>query len=116
MKTQTVPSKRAADNSWTKDNPLRELEWFYNIYRDHMKHEGDLINQRSTWHCSSRAFCLQLLAQCKSDGLAFCLREERHAVLVHTLAIAERIGGTCIPIKFRFERTDRLSNRAKLSA
>ncbi len=34
-------------------DPLKDL---YGIYRDYMKHEDDLINQRSTWHLLIQGF------------------------------------------------------------
>jgi hypothetical protein len=43
-------------HSWGK---LHEL---YDIYRDYMKHEDDLINQRTTWHNVLQGFLFATLA------------------------------------------------------
>ncbi len=35
---------------------LTRLKLLYDVYRDYMKHEDDLINQRSTWHLLIQGF------------------------------------------------------------
>ena len=42
--------------SWTDDGKFDVVRDLYSIYRDYMKHEDDLINQRSTWHLLIQGF------------------------------------------------------------
>ncbi len=40
---------------------LNRLKVLYDIYRDYMKHEDDLLNQRSTWHLLIQGFLFATL-------------------------------------------------------
>jgi len=46
------------------------LKRLYEIYRDYIKHEDDLINHRSTWHLLIQGFLFATLAGCGKSDLA----------------------------------------------
>jgi hypothetical protein len=46
---------------WTENAPFDELKELHKMYRDYMKHEDDLINQRSTWHLLLQGFLFTTL-------------------------------------------------------
>jgi len=43
------------------DPHWEKLQALYNVYRDYMKHEDDLLNQRSTWHLLIQGFLFTTL-------------------------------------------------------
>lgn len=44
-----------------EDPDFEKLQILYDIYRDYMKHEDDLLNQRSTWHLLIQGFLFATL-------------------------------------------------------
>jgi hypothetical protein len=49
------------DKIWCMPNDPPGLEKLYELYRDYIKHEDDLINHRSTWHVLIQGFLFATL-------------------------------------------------------
>jgi hypothetical protein len=61
-----------------------ELLSLYYLYRDYMKHEDDLINQRSSWHLLLQGFLFAtfgVLGEWQAEGGAGFLHSQRYWIL-----------------------------------
>ena len=78
MSTQVPPCETVVQQNWSaypmkadvyaipprfhiEEMEFRELKGLFELYRDYMKHEDDLINQRSTWHLVLQGFLFATL-------------------------------------------------------
>jgi hypothetical protein len=68
-----------------------ELLSLYNVYRDYMKHEDDLINQRASWHLLLQGFLFAtfgVMGEWQTEGGTGFLHPRRYWILYGLIATA----------------------------
>ncbi len=66
-----------------------ELLSLYNVYRDYMKHEDDLINQRASWHLLLQGFLFAtfgVMGEWQTEGGTGFLHPRRYWILYGLIA------------------------------